>query len=421
MRAMSSQFLTFDRSGLNLRSLTGTSMPMPGIDISGIHQVLGGDLSSDGVADIVVARDDGSYAWFDGQPGGAAPVEHPLALGIAIPALAGLSLISELAGIADANGDGRNDVIFSTWLLQSDTPAGDDGMMHILPYPYGDDGLLAPVSWLVDDPSFTGQPYPGPMPGIAVGEPYGQAPLFPDFDLSAIKVDLTGIPLDVNGEVYIPGRAPLPDGGGTDGERMAEPARQYYGVDTQTGETYLVWDSKNADNQLVAFGNLDGRGGIDVLYQDRTTGTLWLKNEFSDQYFVSDAASNGDVNVAAVGNFNGSADLDEILFYDARTREFSVWVHGPFDPTVLSASVDYFQTVFKMALGWDFAGTGDIDGDGIQDIIIANVGDFAPHLPGSSVPVAYFSSASQSLVDIGAFDHQSLVGIGTFFDGPSIL
>lgn len=429
---MSSQILTFDKSGLTLRSLTGMSMPLPGVDTHGVNAVVAGVLSADGVADVVVGRDDGTFSWFDGQPGGAKPVEHVLEIALPTPRMFGVERVTELAGIADANGDGRSEVIFTSYLLYSDTPTlvvdppPPDDMMHILPFPYGDDALT-PSGAPAEEPIFTIQPYPYPPRPIAVGEPNGtsaEAGAFIHLDLSTIKVDLRGVLMTTADEVYIP-RAdqgiavgePHPDNG-----RYAEPAKQIYGVDTQTGNVYVIWDNQDRNHEFVALGNLDARGGVDVLFRDKSTGDLYVKNDLSDAYFVSGITSDGTVTVAAVGNFQGNDSLDEILFYDAGTREFSIWIHPPFDiATSYLAGIDYFQTVFKLDFGWDFVGTQDIDGDGIEDIIVAAVGDFAPYQPGSLAPVAYFSSASQELVELGSFDPFTLKSVGNFFDGPSIL
>lgn len=408
---MSSQILTFDTSGLTLRSLTGMSMPLPGIDTRGVNAVVAGTLSADGVADVVVGREDGTFAWFDGQKDGAKPVEHALELPLPIPRMFGVERVTDLLGIADANGDGRNEVIFTSYLLYSDTPT----WVIDLPPPSG-----APA----EEPIFTILPYPYPARPIAVGEPYPGSVDLTQIDFSDIKVDLRGVLMTTGNEVYIPGPdkgiavgEPSPDNG-----RYAAPAKQIYGVDTQTGNVYVIWDNQDRNNEFVALGNLDGRGGVDVLYKDQTSGELYLKNDLSDAYLISGITRDGTVSVAAVGNFHGGDGLDEILFYDASTREFSVWVHPPFDiATSYMGGIDYFQTVFKLDFGWDFVGTQDIDRDGINDIIVAAVGDFAPYRPGSLAPVAYFSSARQELVELGSFDPFTLKSVGNFFDGPSIL
>lgn len=425
---MSSQILTFDKSGLTLRSAVA-SISLPGIDTSNVNAVVAGSLSSDGVDDVVVGRDDGTFSWFDGQQGGEAPVEHRLELPLPMPRMLGLERITDLLGIADANGDGRNDVIFTSYLLYSDTPnleidLAPDGIFHILPHPYGDDALTPPSGAPAEEPIFTILPYPLPARPIAVGEPYPGSFDLSKIDFSSIKVDLRGVLMTTGNEVYIPG----PDQGIAVGEphpgtgRYAEPAKQIYGVDTDTGNVYVIWDNQDRNNEFVALGNLDARGGVDVLFRDKSTGELYVKNDLSDAFYVSGITADGTVSVAGLGNFHGDDSLDEILFFNAETREFSVWVHPPFDiATTYMAGVDYFKTVFKLDFGWDFVGTQDIDGDGIEDIIVAAVGDFAPYRPGSLAPVAYYSSATEELVEIGSFDPFTLKAVGNFFDGPSIL
>lgn len=419
--AMASRILTFGPDGFKLHSGTGMSINLPGQDATGVYQAITGDLSRDGVKDVVVARDDGTFAWTNHLPGDAKSVEKALELPLPLPRMAGMSRVTELAGIGDANGDGRNDVLFSSYLLRSDTPThkivlselnfdhigpidmtidltrpvtpvtdADDDMFHILPWfgtveeldgvvyitpiPYGDDGLWAGGTVLE---------------GSEGGDAASSGPV----------------------NSFAP-----PHG------RVMMPAKQYYGVDTETGEVYTVWNNQDANAEFVAFGELDGREGLDVLFKDKTTGELYAKIHYSDKYFVSGATSNEYISVAGLGNFHGDGGADEILFFDATTREFSVWVRPPFDPaTSYLIGIDYFKPVFKMDRGWDLLTTTDVDGDGIDDIVIANVGDFAVPLPGWQVPLAYFSSARQELVQLGSFDHGSLIGFGNFFDGPSIL
>lgn len=425
---MSSQILTFDKSGLVLRSAVA-SITLPGIDTSNVNAVVAGTLSADGVADVVVGRDDGTFSWFDGQKGGGKPVEHVLELPLPIPRMFGIERVTDLLGIADANGDGRNDVIFTSYLLYSDTISpseghAPDGIFYINPHPYGDDALPPPSGAPTEEPIFTILPFPLPARPIAIGEPNPASVDLTKIDFSNIKVDLRGVLMTTGNEVYIPGTdqgiavgEPHPGAG-----RYAEPAKQIYGVDTETGNVYVIWDNLDRNKEFVALGNLDARGGVDVLFKDKSTGELYVKNDLSDAFYVSGITADGTVSVAGLGNFHGDDSLDEILFFNAETREFSVWVHPPFDiATTYMAGVDYFKTVFKLDFGWDFVGTQDIDGDGIEDIIVAAVGDFAPYRPGSLAPVAYYSSATEELVEIGSFDPFTLKAVGNFFDGPSIL
>lgn len=389
---MNSQVLTFDASGLMLRSAIA-SIPLPGINAAGIGAILSGNLSNDGIDDIVVQRADKSYAWYDLQPGGEAPVERELDLVVAVPAMLGLTAVVELFAIADVNGDGRNEVLYTSYVART----GID---------------MPPVRSAA---AAAGTVVTSPVPPQPSDTWIGNL----EFDMSNIRVDLRGIPLSPNGEVYI-------DRGGPVTERPApetnpiDPPKMINAIDLETGEHYVVWANYDANQTFVGMGDLDGRGGIDVLFKDKTTGELFVKNDSSEKHSIG-AFESDTSQVVAVGNF-GTGGGDELLFFNPASREFISWVHAPFGERPADMIyLDYYQHIFKMDHGWDYVGTQDIDGDGFQDIIIANVGDFAPNLPGATLPVAYFSSAQQTLVTLGNFAPETLVGVGHFFDGPSIL
>ncbi|MFM2045879.1 MAG: hypothetical protein RLY86_4455 [Pseudomonadota bacterium] len=353
---MTAQILTLDDTGLSAFTPGGSKVPLTGVDDTGAWYAVTGRLSSDGVDDVVLVRADGSFAWYDLKPGRQAPVEHRIDF-----ATTAITFGVGPVAVADADGDGGNDIIFVAYTLWAGEPI-DSG---------AGDGLGA--GWETET-RLALDPVDGPTAGdLAMG--------------------------DVVGEVI----------------RCFTPAvAEYFAVDPQTGEIIPVWSARDPDVQLIAFADLDAHAGVDVLYQDLRSGELFLKNAASDRQFVTAITADPAVSVAAVDNFHGSASQDEILFYNAESREFSVWVRGPIDPTALTIGVDYFQTLFRMDRGWDFAGTGDLDGDGLADVIIANLGDFAAHQSGWEVPVAYFSSARQELVEIGTIDPFTIVGTGTF-------
>lgn len=386
---MSLQTLTFDAAGLTVR-WASTSFPLPGINTTGVGAILAGNLSNDGVDDIVVQRADNSYVWYDLLPGGEAPVEKELSLVVAVPAMLGITAVVELFGIADANGDGRNEVLYTSYLSRTGVE-------------------LPPVrlAAVTADTTVT-SPIPPQPSDIWIGNL--------DFDMSNIRVDLRGIPLNTNGEIYIDHRGPVAERPAPETGSIDQP-KVINAIDLETGELYVVWANYDADQVFIGMGDLDGRGGIDVLFKDRVSGELFVKNDSSEKHSIG-AFESDTSQIVAVGNFGAGAG-DELLFFNAVSREFVAWVHAPFGETPTDMIyLDYYQHLFKIDQGWEYVGAHDIDGDGFNDIVIANVGDFAPNLPGSAVPMAYFSSAQQTLVTLGNFAPETLVGAGHFFDGP---
>jgi len=127
---------------------------------------------------------------------------------------------------------------------------------------------------------------------------------------------------------------------------------------------------------IAGFGDFDGSGTQDILWQNTTTGSLsiWYMSVdgSGNPVFVSKSAYSGSItgwSIAGYGDFDGSGTQD-FLWQNTTTGSLSIWymsVDGAGNPAFTSKSA-YSGYI----LGWSIAGFGDFDGSGTQDILWQN-------------------------------------------------
>ena len=337
-----------------------------------------GDINGDGFADIVVGR-----AYDNGRAGAAyvvygkasgfgtidvtnlAPDAGFAIHGVAAQDLAGLSV----AAAGDVNGDGFADIMIGAPL--ADAGGIDAGAAYLI---FGRAGGFAAIDLANLSPSV----------GITF---LGDAP----DDRAGFSVSGAG---DLNGDGFadlIVG-APYNDAGGEN-----------------AGKAYVIFGA--AELQSHAHNDFNGDGVSDVLWQnDNRTVREWL-GQAPNGAFVGNSANVNFLaaagsHVIGTGDFNGDGRVDSLWqTADGRVTDLLGQPSGGFVDN--SAKVGIFT-----GLEWHAIGTGDFNGDGLDDVLWQNdngtvrdwLGQADGSFAGNVARVNFVAAAGSHMVGTGDFN-----------------
>ncbi|HYE52688.1 MAG TPA: hypothetical protein VEB20_24040 [Azospirillaceae bacterium] len=188
----------------------------------------------------------------------------------------------------------------------------------------------------------------------------------------------------------------------------------YYAYSVLQGSTQRLFDQDEMGGRVRGFGDIDGDGRDDIVWQDGARD-LRVKLTGAEDRLLTDLERMPDNTLVAVGNFAEDArGRDELLFFNSEARSFSVFLDGPqgTDPDVLPT--DILQMVYTLPENWHSSGFADMDGDGMTDILMVH--RIGLPFPGAepATSLAYWSTGRGELVELGIVNLPGLVGAGDF-------
>jgi hypothetical protein len=143
------------------------------------------------------------------------------------------------------------------------------------------------------------------------------------------------------------------------------------GSGTATIESSPWFATAAAGWTLAAVADMNGDGIPDLIFQNPSTGgvsiwfmTGWNGLTISSAPIIYTAAPQWQLVAAADMNGDGEPDL---IFENSVTNQISIWFMNPGGTTFSSAPI-----VAAAASGWKIAATGDINQDGMTDLLLQN-------------------------------------------------
>ncbi|HYC05480.1 MAG TPA: hypothetical protein VED40_19470 [Azospirillaceae bacterium] len=191
----------------------------------------------------------------------------------------------------------------------------------------------------------------------------------------------------------------------------------YRQVNPATGEQanfYSRFDSAFITGErLIAVGEFTGDLVPDLIYSPSNA-----QGSPSELMLRSGGGRSGEfinlgpgTSIAGVGNFSGGTAREEVLLFDSANRQLILW-----DPAKQSQG---FTPLFPLGEGWAVAGTGDLTGDGIDDILVnyrTPAGAQPTTTPGNTV---YFDPVNKAFGFVGIFDRFELRDIAPVLTAAS--
>jgi surface antigen len=152
--------------------------------------------------------------------------------------------------------------------------------------------------------------------------------------------------------------------------------------------------------QVAGTGDFDGDGDADVLWRNSISGDthIWKINGATMTRLTSavlDIVPPGSGwQVAGTGDFDGDG-VDDILWRNTITGDTHIW---EIDPATMTRKTSAILDVVPPNSGWQVAGTGDFDGDGDTDILWRNTINGATHI--WKIDSATMTRQSSAVLDV---------------------